>query len=607
MRIIGRLTLVVGAAAVGTFLLPIDATGGQPPAAEVRQIEVPWAEQASAAGGPSEWVASRPFDADDTVMFGASWDADRSPVVEARVSRDGRWTDWFELDPVDEGPDPDSAEEAGANWEASEPVWVGRVDRIQVRTRRGDFDSGIKLEAVDIGGGDDLAFDPSRAGPGAAEAASQPSIIRRSSWDPNNECRPRTSASYAGSARFSVVHHTAGSNGYTSSQAANVVRSICLYHRNTLGWNDIGYNFLADRYGRTYEGRAGGIDRPVIGAHAAGFNSGSIGVAVMGCFESSLCSGDTSIPRVAIDAVDRLLAWKFTIHGIDPYGTTTETSGGGSSNKYPAGTVVTLPTIIGHLDVGRTACPGNRFYPFVRGSDPMRDRVAALMSSPSDPGPDRWIGVVRGNDWHLRKALSGGGSDWHFKYGRSDDLPVVGDWNADGQRTIGVFRSGMFYLRNSKSGGSADLSFWFGAEDDLPISGDWNRDGRTTIGTVRGNRWHLRNSNTAGWSDHYFQYGRASDVPVVGDWNGDGRTTIGVFRDGTWYLKNSLSGGEADIVIRYGRASDIPVTGDWNGNGGTTLGVVRDGRWFLKNRLSGGDADLDFPYGRAADTPISAY
>ena len=83
---------------------------------------------------------------------------------------------------------------------------------------------------------------------------------------------------------LAVVHHTESANEYTQAQAPGVVLAITKFHRDTRGWNDVGYNFLVDRFGTIYEGRAGGVELPVIGAHAQGFNSVSTGISVIGSF-----------------------------------------------------------------------------------------------------------------------------------------------------------------------------------------------------------------------------------------------------------------------------------------------------------------------------------
>ena len=102
--------------------------------------------------------------------------------------------------------------------------------------------------------------------------AGSPPIFTRRAWNANEAIR-RGAPSYASSVQFAVVHHTAGSNSYTASQSAAIVRGIEVYHVQGNGWNDIGYNFLVDRFGTVYEGRFGGIDRNVVGAHALGFNT----------------------------------------------------------------------------------------------------------------------------------------------------------------------------------------------------------------------------------------------------------------------------------------------------------------------------------------------
>jgi hypothetical protein len=134
------------------------------------------------------------------------------------------------------------------------------------------------------------------------------------------------------------------------------VRAICLYHRNSNGWNDIGYNFLVDKYGQVFEGRAGGLDAAVVGAQAQGYNAQSTGISNLGTFSTT---GQTP---AGLDALARLLSWKLTVHGIPSTGTVDVTSTGGSLNRYPAGTTVTLNRISGHRDGDATSCPGDGLY-----------------------------------------------------------------------------------------------------------------------------------------------------------------------------------------------------------------------------------------------------
>ena len=130
--------------------------------------------------------------------------------------------------------------------------------------------------------------------------------------------------------------------------------AIEVYHVKSNGWNDIGYNFLVDRYGTVYEGRYGGIDRNVIGAYARGFNTGSIGVAVIGTFSAA------AIPAAAETSLEKLLAWRLDLAHVDPVSTLTFVSGG--SERYRAGVPVVLRAVSGHRDTGLTTCPGDLLY-----------------------------------------------------------------------------------------------------------------------------------------------------------------------------------------------------------------------------------------------------
>ena len=166
---------------------------------------------------------------------------------------------------------------------------------------------------------------------------------------------PRSAPDY-GVVQMAFVHHTVTANDYTPDQSASIVLGIAKYHRDTNGWNDIGYNFLVDQYGQVFEGRAGGVEQAVIGAHSQGYNSQSTGVAVLGTFS------DVPIPEAAMAAITQLLGWKLSLHGVPCEGGLTIVSGGGSLNRYPSGTPWPCSGSPGIATATATACPGNALY-----------------------------------------------------------------------------------------------------------------------------------------------------------------------------------------------------------------------------------------------------
>ena len=135
---------------------------------------------------------------------------------------------------------------------------------------------------------------------------------------------------------------------------------ICRFHVFGNGWNDIGYNALVDRYGTLYEGRAGGLKRPVVGAQAQGFNSQTTSIASIGDHTS-----EAPTPQ-AQRSIIQFLAWKMAVDRATPAtGTVQLTSAGGPESRYPAGTVITVPRIVGHTTLGLTACPGGAMIPLI--------------------------------------------------------------------------------------------------------------------------------------------------------------------------------------------------------------------------------------------------
>lgn len=197
--------------------------------------------------------------------------------------------------------------------------------------------------------------------PAPPSIAPQPPITSRAGWGADESISPEE-PSYLPGAKIKavVVHHTAESNAYTCDQGPAVVRGIYAYHVQQLGWKDLGYNFLVDKCGTIYEGRKGGIDRPVMGAHAYGFNSETTGISVLGTYT------DAAPPQAAMASVAKIAAWKLGQYGVDPASTTTLTAGDSGRNYFgktwAKGAQLFLPVIHGHRDGYNTQCPGNALY-----------------------------------------------------------------------------------------------------------------------------------------------------------------------------------------------------------------------------------------------------
>jgi hypothetical protein len=275
-------------------------------------------------------------------MLGVHWRG--SGRVLYRVHRlDGRWAPWVEAD-ADTAPDTTSPEARRTRgWHDANLVWTGAADGLRYRVE-GDV-ARVRVYYL-----------WSRADARSSRRlsiAGTPSIVSRVAWGADEEIR-RAKPRYAPAVRFAVIHHTAGSNSYSRAQSAAIVRGIEAYHVKANGWDDIGYNFLVDRYGRIFEGRYGGVDRPVIGAHAEGFNTGSVGISLIGTYSTA------QITPAQRTALVKLLAWRLDVAHVDPLATIVWRSSG--NPKFRAGKAVTLHTISGHRDTGFTDCPGNALY-----------------------------------------------------------------------------------------------------------------------------------------------------------------------------------------------------------------------------------------------------
>jgi hypothetical protein len=304
------------------------------------------ATAATASGGPvvSRPVVSRPLaTARRFNLVGMRWRGRSEPAISMRVRRPGRgWSHWQKVEAhADHNPDPKRGERMAAS---SDPLWVGTGDAIQYRMSRRV--AGLRLHFVNVG----------RYAHARARAAQdpEPDFVSRAEWGAS-QCPPRE-APLHGSVKAVIVHHTVSLNDYTPAEAPAIVLAICRYHRNSNGWNDIGYNALVDKYGVLYEGRAGGLDQAVVGAQAQGFNSETAGIASIADHTTVAATPET------LGAIARYIRWKLAVHLQPLSGPVTLTSAGGSESRYPAGARVTVERVIGHRDTGRTACPGDLLY-----------------------------------------------------------------------------------------------------------------------------------------------------------------------------------------------------------------------------------------------------
>jgi flagellar hook assembly protein FlgD len=293
------------------------------------------------AGGPTLTMREVPLRASRSLqaaaprfnMVALHWRGSGAVSFRTR-SASGRWTPWRIED---------DDNNRAHSWRLGNIVWVGASSAIRFRTTG----PVSRLRAYYVWS------PPERSLSRRLLTADAPPIIPRLSWGANESIR-RALPRYASAIHFAVVHHTAGSNNYTAGESAAIVRGIEIYHVEGNGWDDIGYNLLVDKYGQVFEGRYGGVDRPVIGAHAEGFNTGSVGVAVIGDYTSA------RLPPAAKAALEQVLAWRLDLAHIDPLATFQWLSGG--NPRFPHHVPVFLRAIAGHRDTGYTDCPGNSLY-----------------------------------------------------------------------------------------------------------------------------------------------------------------------------------------------------------------------------------------------------
>jgi hypothetical protein len=304
------------------------------------------------------------------VLVGVQWKGPARARIDLRaLAAHGDWGPWVPAST--QGHDAHGGPPAER---FGEPLWIGHAGAVQLRSERPvagvllHFVAGSGPPVARAAAARQLAQPVLNAGPG------QPPIIARRAWA-QGHAPPSHLAGY-GTVRLAFVHHTVNANVYSAGDVPALLRAIFDYHTQVRGFFDIAYNFLIDAYGRIWEGRAGGIDMAVIGAHAGGYNTESTGVAVIGDFDSVVPS-----PQ-ALTGLKSLLAWKLSLHGLPTLGkaTVVVNPDDASYTPFSPGAQVSLPRIAGHRDGDLTACPGDALY----GRLPaIRRKVAVLAGTPA--------------------------------------------------------------------------------------------------------------------------------------------------------------------------------------------------------------------------------
>ncbi|MFF3561750.1 peptidoglycan recognition protein [Streptomyces sp. NPDC002574] len=188
-----------------------------------------------------------------------------------------------------------------------------------------------------------------------AYPAVEPRIVTRASWGADESLR-HEAPHYGHAVEAVFLHHTDSGNGYACKDVPRIIRNIYTGHVRGKHWDDVAYNFFIDKCGTIYEGRAGGLAKPVTGAHAVGFNQDTIGVAAVGTFDAP-----GSVTHAMTEGIARLAAWKLGISGIDPRSKVTLVSSNDKS-RFPKGKHAVFHVIAGHRDAFMTDCPGNALY-----------------------------------------------------------------------------------------------------------------------------------------------------------------------------------------------------------------------------------------------------
>ena len=359
-----RRTLLGGAAAAGAASLIAPAAGLASVRSGRRSVATRWL--GALAGESSPIAAPVPFG-----LVGVQWSAPAPARIELRAQApSGRWSPWANAAVRGHDGDRQPANEGVFG----EPIWTGTAQAVQLRAPQAVHGVRLYFVSVTTPSGAWLAGAPPRALPILDAGPGQPPIIARAAWA-GGQAKPVHRPEY-GTVQLAFVHHTVNPNGYSATAVPGMLRAIFDYHTYVRGFWDIGYNFVIDAYGRIWEARAGGIDMAVVGAQAGAYNTESTGVSMLGDFMNVIPT------PAAIAALERLVAWKLSLHGVPSTGQVTVVVDplGAQYTRFPPGAHVSLPRVAGHRDGDTTDCPGNALYDDLPA---IRPHITSLAGTPA--------------------------------------------------------------------------------------------------------------------------------------------------------------------------------------------------------------------------------
>lgn len=347
------------------------------------------ADEVMTAVYTSDPITTIPFNALVT-SWEAAYPADSSINIQIRTRKgSGAWSEWFQMDT-----NPDFSEEESKDTEIigdiiTVPADDVTHDAIQFSVSFGRFSNDIAPELnrisftlIDTSNGptneellaQQQSLDAANGNKPSGSGYPRPTVISREVWCTSVDCDYTDGLVYDDASHM-IVHHTVSSN--SSSDWAATVRAIWAFHTypssdsctSCRGWGDIGYNYLIDQDGMIYEGHMNEdyANLDVVGTHASGANTGSMGVALIGTFTSVDYPGLPGIepPEPMQASLVELLSWKADQRDI---------------NVYDASATLPFveggrPNLMGHRDVyGTTECPGDQAHALLPW---LRDQVAA--------------------------------------------------------------------------------------------------------------------------------------------------------------------------------------------------------------------------------------